>query len=325
MPNNRDDLLLLDHADVARLLQPDMVSEAVRHAFALHAARQGRVFPVIREALPTGGVFGIKAGDVPGEALLGFKAAGFWPANRARGGEPHQATVMLVDPATGRPRCLADGNLITTERTGAAGALGLSLLARPDSRSLCVFGTGVQARVQIKHALRVLPKIERVTYLSSQGQPAAAFEAALSGMGVTVQHATDANLAVASADVVITATPGRQILFDAQAVTPGTHVNAVGADTRGKRELPEGLLAVATVVVDDLAQARSLGEAQWAPSLSAVELGDLLTGGVAYTRRDSEITVFDLTGLALQDLTVGQALLREATAQGVGTRVPWHW
>lgn len=325
MPNNKDDLLLLDHADVAALLLPEMVDQAVRHAFALHAGRQGRVFPVIREALAGGGVFGIKAGDVVDEALLGFKAAGFWPANRQRGGEPHQATVMLVDPATGRPRCLADGNLITTERTGAAGALGLSLLARPDSRRLCVFGTGVQARVQIRHARRVLPDLARVDYITAGGQPVADFESAVAAPGLAVHHAPEADVAVSLADVVITATPGRQALFHADAVRPGTHINAVGADTRGKRELPDGLLARARLIVDDLAQSRSLGEGQWAPEQAGVELGDILTGRAPFVRQAADITVFDLTGLALQDLTVGQALLREATARGIGTRVSWHW
>ncbi|NIF74528.1 ornithine cyclodeaminase family protein, partial [Burkholderia sp. Ap-962] len=140
---NQAELLLLDKNVVERLLTPDDVLAAVETAFDLHRRGAGRVFPVIREPLAGGGVFGIKAGDVPDEALLGFKAAGFWPANRGLGGEPHQATVMLVDPATGRPRCVIDGNAITTMRTGAAGALGLRALARPDSRRLCVFGTGV--------------------------------------------------------------------------------------------------------------------------------------------------------------------------------------
>ena len=97
------------------------MTAAVREAFVLHSQRAGRVFPVVREKLHTGGVFGIKSGDVANQDLLGFKAAGFWPGNRA-GGEPHQATVALFDPATGRPLCIMDGNAITTARTGAAGA-----------------------------------------------------------------------------------------------------------------------------------------------------------------------------------------------------------
>ena len=137
MPDNAQ-LLLLDKHDVENLLQADEVLQAVREAFVLHSLGEGRVFPVVREKLVTGGVFGIKAGAVESQGLLGFKAAGFWPDNRRLGGEPHQASIMLIDPVTGRPVCLIDGNAITTMRTGAAGGLGLVQLARNDSSRLCL-------------------------------------------------------------------------------------------------------------------------------------------------------------------------------------------
>lgn len=317
-------LLLLDAAAVALHLQADDVLAAVHEAFVLHSRQQGRVFPVIREALATGGVFGIKAGDVPAENLLGFKAAGFWPANRAAGGEPHQATILLLDPATGRPVCLLDGNAITTARTAAAGALGLRQLARPDSATLCVFGTGVQARAQTDYALRVLPHLRQLRYVSSTGQPHAAFEAVFAAR-IAIAHAPDADAAVAASDVVITATPGRGPLFSAAAVRPGTHINAIGADTRGKRELPDGLLALARLVVDDAAQARGIGEAQWAPETPCQTLGDLLDGRAVLARSAGDITVLDLTGLALQDLTVARLLYRQALAAGSGIDISWPW
>ena len=160
-------LLLLDKDAVEQLLTPAEVTQAVREAFLLHGRREGRVFPVVREKLASGGIFGIKSGDVPSQGLLGFKAAGFWPRNRELGGEPHQATILLFDPATGRPLCVIDGNAITTVRTGAAGGLGLALLARPDSTRLTVFGTGVQARSQLRFALRTLPRLSCVDYVLS--------------------------------------------------------------------------------------------------------------------------------------------------------------
>ena len=86
-------LLLLDKNAVEQLLTPPEVTQAVREAFLLHGRRQGRVFAVVREKLPTGGVFGIKSGDVPSQGPLGFKAAGFRPRNRDARGEPHQATI----------------------------------------------------------------------------------------------------------------------------------------------------------------------------------------------------------------------------------------
>lgn len=270
-------LLLLDGPTVQAALDPTDVIAAVKEAFCLHSQSAGRVFPIIRERLHTGGIFGIKAGDVASQDLLGFKAAGFWSANRGIGGEPHQATVMLFDPSTGRPQCIMDGNAITTERTGAAGALGLSLLARKDSTRLCVFGSGVQAKAQVSYALRVLPSLERVEYVTFNDMADASFENNFKGK-CDIRLAKDRNIAVSESDVVITATPGAGPLFDTSAVREGTHFNCVGADTKGKRELPAGVLSRAKVVVDDAQQARTIGEVQWEPGTSVVELGQLLSG-----------------------------------------------
>lgn len=316
-------MLLLDGPTVQRLLQPDAVLAAVREAFLLHSAGQGRVFPVVREALATGGVFGIKSGDVAAQALLGFKAAGFWPSNRALGGEPHQATIMLFDPVSGRPVCLLDGNAITTARTGAAGGIGLQRLARADSSSLCIFGTGVQAQVQLDFALRLLPALRQVRYVTHSGQRATDFEQRFAGR-CDIAHAPDANAAVSASDIVVTATPGAGPLFDAPAVRPGTHLNCVGADTQGKRELPDGLLPRVRLVVDDRIQARRIGEAQWAPAVPCEEIGDLL-GGQGSARAADAITVFDMTGLALQDLTVARSIHERALAGGLGTAIDWPW
>lgn len=317
-------LLLLDKDAVEQLLTPDEVTQAVREAFVLHGRREGRVFPVVREKLATGGVFGIKSGDVPSQGLLGFKAAGFWPANREIGGEPHQATILLFDPATGRPQCVIDGNAITTVRTGAAGGLGLQLLARQDSTRLTVFGTGVQARSQLRFALRTLPRLSCVDYVSVDRRADEGFESLFADR-CDIRCARDADEAVSRSDVVITATPGAGPLFDASALRPGTHLNCVGADTAGKRELPGGVLQRARLVVDDREQALQLGELQWARETPCVELGTLLLGERPFERAAGDITVFDMTGLALQDLTVARLIHERACAQAVGTRIGWAW
>jgi ornithine cyclodeaminase len=323
MPNNAQ-LLLLDRDQAASLLTPDAVLAAVRESFLLHAAREGRVFPVVRETLPDNAVFGIKSGGVPGEALLGFKAAGFWPANRTQGAEAHQATIMLFDQSTGRPQCLIDGNAITTERTAAAGALGLMTLARQDSKRLHVFGTGVQAAAQTEYALRALPSLQAVRYTASDCRTVPEFEARFAGRCEI--SAAPAN-AVAQADIIITATPGRKPLFNAADIQPGTHINAVGADTRGKRELPEGLLRRARIWADDLPQARGIGELQWCAESAAAELGCLLMNGesAGAVRGEDDITIFDMTGLALQDLTVARMLMQRALENGTGTSIAWPW
>ncbi len=286
-------LVLLDKQQVEVLLKPDEVVDAVREAFALHSQGEGRVFPVVREPLSTGGVFGIKSGDVQSQE-------------------------------TGRPVCVIDGNAITTMRTGAAGGLGLSLLARADSTRLCVFGTGVQARVQVSFALRVLERLSSVRYVTVDGLRDASFEACFSGL-CEVLHSADRDAAVAGSDVVITATPGSGPLFDANAVRPGTHLNCVGADTKGKRELPEGLLKRARLFVDDRTQASQIGETQWASDTPCIEIGDLITGVAEGNRQPEDITVFDMTGIALQDLAVARMLHERACETGIATSLAWPW
>jgi ornithine cyclodeaminase len=160
--------------------------------------------------------------------------------------------------------------------------------------------------------------------VSAGGAPDPAFESAFSAR-CDIRAARDRNDAVAGSDVVITATPGRGPLFDAAAVRPGTHLTCVGADTAGKRELPEHLLARARIFVDDHEQARSIGECQWAPALPRIEIGDVLAGVVTVDRAAHDITVFDMTGLALQDLTVARVVYRQAVENGAGHRVPWPW
>jgi ornithine cyclodeaminase/alanine dehydrogenase-like protein (mu-crystallin family) len=319
-----DRLLLVDKDIVERLLVPDDVIAAVREAFELHSRRQGRVFPVVREKLGSGGIFGIKSGDVDSQGLLGFKAAGFWPGNRAIGGEAHQATLLLFDPATGRPLCVIDGNAITTARTAAAGALGLSMLARKDSSVATVFGTGIQARAQLGLALRTLPSLKRVHYVSSDRAPRPGFEAGFTER-IELTCAADADAAVSQSDLVITATTGAGPLFKTGALRAGTHLNCIGSDTRGKRELPPGVLEQAKVVADDLEQARELGELQWTPQAPAVEIGDLLAGKIQLRRMPGDITVFDMTGLALQDLTVARLIHERCMDHGLGTAVAWPW
>ena len=322
-------LLLLDKNHVESLLTPEAVLEAVRDAFKLHSLGEGRVFPVVREKLPSGGVFGIKSGDIVSQDVLGFKAAGFWATNRALGGEPHQATILLFDPYTGRPLCMIDGNIVTTLRTGAAGGLGLLQFARSDSTRLCVFGTGVQAQIQTQFALRLLPGLRSLQYVSINDEPDTRFEAAIqpeaAAIGCSIRHVTDRDAAVAGSDIVITATPDGGALFSRDAVQPGTHLNCVGADTEGKRELPAGLLKHVRLFADDLIQARSIGESQWAKDVPCTMLGDLLTGKMDFQRQTDDITVFDMTGIALQDLTVAHLLRRQSEATGIGTVIDWPW
>jgi len=217
-----------------------------------------------------------------------------------------------------------DGNAITTMRTGAAGALGLKTLARSDSTRLCVFGTGVQARIQLMYALRAVPTLQNVQYVTPTGEAEESFEALFRDR-CSIRIAQNRNDAVAASDIVITATPGMEPLFDASAIQPGMHLTCVGADTKGKRELPPTVLERARVFVDDAQQARAIGECQWSEGVACTEIGDLLAGALKFERNRRDITVFDMTGLALQDLTVARMIYQSALAGRKGTSIPWPW
>jgi alanine dehydrogenase len=321
-----DQLLILNADDLRQLIEPRAVIASVREAFELHSSAQGDTYPVVREPLgqgPAPAVFGIKSGAIESQRLVGLKAAGFWTHNHSIGAPAHQATIVLIDSHTGRAQALLDGNLITTARTGAAGYWGIALLAPQAAQRICVFGTGVQATVQLEYALRARPAATQVSYISHNTLPDAAFEQHFAKL-CELRHSTQAHAAVEAADILITATPGRAVLFDVTALRNGQHINAIGADTRGKRELPQSTLDQASHVwADDLTQARELGECQWSLGLEVQEIGELLLGHQSYQRKAEDRTVFDMTGLALQDLCTAQMLVKAAQERGLGQRVAW--
>lgn len=197
------------------------------------------LYPVIREPLRgSGGVFGIKSGYWPEKESLGLKVAGYWPHNRPKGMDNHQATVMLVEPATGVPRAIIDGNFITAIRTSAAGAIGLRYLAKPDACKVLVIGAGVQAEAQA----RALDWWHRGIDISvfepldtGDQEMAAAFCVRLTDQGIACRPSGPLEAAARSAHVIVTTTPARVPVLRRDWLSPGVHVNAMGADTAGKQ------------------------------------------------------------------------------------------
>ena len=155
-------ILILDHDATMRLFSLDVAIDAVEAAYRAHATETARLFPVVREHLEDGAACGSKSGYWPTAVAVSLKVAGSWSANRTRGLETHQATVVLCDAATGRLRALINGNAVTTQRTAAAGAVGLRALARPDLRSMAVLGTGTKALAQTLAARHVYPHLHVV-------------------------------------------------------------------------------------------------------------------------------------------------------------------
>jgi ornithine cyclodeaminase len=291
-----------------------------RHAFAavesvFVALDEGaaRNFPVVREKLPGGPIFGIKSGIDLRLGALGLKAGGYWPGNEASGRANHQSTILLFDPASGLPIALVAANLVTALRTAAASAVSIKHLARKDSRTLGLVGAGHQMPFQLEAALDILPFDRVLNWNRTAGR----------GERLrTIAHAANAKFeelplpaVCEAADVLITVTSSAGPLVRAEWLKPGTHVAAMGTDTAGKQEFDAGAIAGARVFTDDVAQAIVIGECQHAvrerrlSPENIVPLGRVIRRAGGERTDPAEVTIFDGTGLALQDLALAAQLI----------------
>ncbi|MDX3659235.1 ornithine cyclodeaminase family protein [Streptomyces sp. ID05-26A] len=293
----------ISEAESAALVDDELALEAAREAFL--ATGTGTTFPVvIGHSSVLHNRFTLKSGSA-GD-LAGVKIGSFWPDNTAL--PRHSSTIVLLDPTTGRLSAVVEAAAANAYRTAAADALAVSTLARADSRTLTVIGTGHQALHEVRAVSRVRP-IERVLVVGRRASAAREFAAAVIARTGLPAEPSGVQAGVAAADVLVTATTSRQPLFDASWVAPGTHVSAMGADGPGKQELPVALYDRASLFCDLPEQSRAIGEFQHATT-TPVALGAVLTGDATGRTSPEEITVFDSSGFALQDLTLAAALLR---------------
>ena len=322
-------MIVISEPDARALVSIEAAIEAVEQAFAAMARGQARNYPVVRELVGhRDAVFGVKTGCDTAAPILGLKAGGYWPHNLAQGLGNHQSSTLLFDPDTGRASALVSANYLTGVRTGAASAIATKHLSRPDASVLGMIGAGVQSQYQLRATLAVRP-IRKVCAWNPSADKLAAFGRLVQELGLEFE-AADRQAVAASADILITVTPSKQALVERSWVRPGTHISAMGADTRGKQELDPQLVAAAVLFVDEAAQAISIGECQHAFSAGLIteqsfrgSLGQVIAGLCDGRRSASEITLFDGTGVALQDLVVADLAVRLAKQRGVGSVVDY--
>ena len=316
-------MLLVPEQLARELVSAEDALSVVGAAFAAAHAGLARSYPVVRELVGhADAVFGVKAGFDASRPVLGLKAGGYWPGNAAQGRGNHQSVVLLFDPESGQAVALVGANYLTGVRTGAASALAARHLARPEAAVLGLIGTGGQSVFQFRAALGVRP-IARVLAWDPNEVSLDAFGKAVSAEGLAFE-APGLEAVARQADMLITVTPSRAALIRREWIKPGTHISAMGADTAGKQELEPELIAAATLVVDDAEQAITIGECQHAYRLGMITrdrldltLGAVVSGAFAHASAE-EITVFDGTGVALQDLAVAALAYRRARERGLG-------
>jgi ornithine cyclodeaminase/alanine dehydrogenase-like protein (mu-crystallin family) len=246
-----------------------------------------------------------------GHALLKWITS--FPGNPARGLPTVTGIVLVSDAATGELQAVLDAASVTALRTGAAAVLAAETLGRSDAESAAVIGAGVNGRA----AARTLVARGRAVALWDVDAVRAREAAETLGCSVA-----DSRAAALDADVVVTVTPGHELLLTEGSLRPGQHVSLMGADGPGKAEIASGELARTRIFCDDWEQASHGGELAHAVEAGLVtrsdvtQLGAVLAGEAEGRRRDDEITTFDSTGLAIQDLAVAVAAFERAADLG---------
>lgn len=311
-------VVILSKADVAARLNVADAIPWVEDAFAALHRGESTLFPAVREAIAEhDGIFGVKSGYLHSQGMIGLKAGGYWLHNAQRGETNHQSVMLLFDPATGIPVCLLDANWLTGVRTGAAGAVAIRHLARRSAAVLGLIGAGAQAYSQALGAAAVRP-LRRIVLCDRRPEAAGALAQRLQAeLGISCAVAPSPEAVCAEAEIITTVTPSTSPVLQAAWIRPGTHINAFGADTRGKQELDTRILAGgALLVVDDLAQCTVMGETQHLPGDPAAyvhaTLGQVVTGERPGRTDEAQVTVFDATGVSVQDLIVARMLYGQA-------------
>ena len=299
---------------------------AVEAVFAAMAKGDAYNFPVIREAIGhADALYGFKSGFDRAGLVLGLKSGGYWPGNLAKGLTNHQSTVFLFDPDTGQLSALVGGNYLTAVRTAAASSISISHLARKDAKVLGMVGAGHQAAFQLRAAVEQRD-FERVIAWNLHPEKLPALGKVAEEIGLPFEAVEREQLG-AEADVIITITSAHEALMMRDWVKPGTHLACMGTDTKGKQEIDPALIAAATLFTDEIAQSISIGECQHAiaAGLVATEaitpIGNVINGEHPGRSTDHEITLFDGTGVGLQDLAVASLAAKLAEKKGKARRI----
>lgn len=299
---------------------------AVEAVFASMASGGARNFPVIRESLGyQDALYGFKSGFDRAGLSLGLKSGGYWPDNAAKGLTNHQSTVFLFDPDTGKLHALVGGNYLTAIRTAAASAVSIAHLARDDARVMGMLGAGHQSTFQLRAALEQC-SFEKVIGWNQNPQSLDRLRAVADEAGLPFESVEREQLG-AEADVIITITSAHEALLLNDWINPGTHIACMGTDTVGKQEIDAQIFARANVFTDEIAQAITLGETQHAIAQKLIQesdinaIGDVINGTHPGRSNDDEVTVFDGTGVGLQDLAAASASLRAAIEQGKAVEI----
>lgn len=320
----KDSLLVVSRNDVERLFTMDDAIQSSEALFRALGSGQATVLPILKQAVPEyGGEFEIKAGIISKPPVMGMKMICDYSSSAAAKNIPaYQSFISLLDASTGTLFAIVDGSRITGLRTAAAGAVAAKYLARKDSKKVGVVGTGNQGRLQVI-ALNTIFKIQEINaYDISQDSLTGYVRDMGPLLGAKVTAKGSPEEVVRGADIVVTVTPSTTPYLKAEWISDGTHINAFGADSRGKQELDESIYDRAKLVVDKREIAIAKGVIR--PEQIHAELGEVICSLKKGRESEEDITVFDSSGIGVQDIIAAEIVVERARERGIGTRVSLH-
>lgn len=325
-------LRILGAADFERLVGMPEAVEAVDRAYRFFSRGEAGVFPVIVHQFEAGKrEMDLKSGHVSGAGVFGMKMLGWCSENPSRQLPSLAGLIVLMDVETQRPLGIIDGTPVTGLRTGAAGAVGARTLARQDSRKALIVGAGNQGRVQLRGLGVTMPGLESIDIVDIAPGLAERFVSEQQKLypEFTLRAVPFEGLgrAASEVDLIVTCTRSREPFLKREWIRPGTHINAIGADMPGKQECDVDLVTASRLFSDATVQVLEKGECQHAGKRGLIEakditeIGAVLEGKSPGRSNSEEITLFDATGMAIQDLIVGALALERAGKTGAGTLV----
>lgn len=320
-----------DRTALEQRLKLSDVLNVVENVYRSKAQGKTVVWPTVTHNFEDrGAVMDIRSGYDRGSEVYGAKILGTFPNNEKLGLPPFSGILVAMDGETGLPKGIMDASFITSMRTGAAAAIGARALARSESETLLVLGTGRQSLFMIGATLTAMPQIKNVYCAEPMNAEAAKPYAAacaekihsifgIDTSGVSFIPVENLAESVSKADIIITITRSTRPLLQREWVRPGTHLSCIGADMPGKEEVDPAILRDAIIYVDDAEQCINAGECELAIKGGfmtcehiAGQIGEVLLGTKPGRTNTEEITLFDATGLALLDLAVAKKVVDES-------------
>jgi len=331
---------ILNEVDIKQILNMDIAINAVEKAYCQKNSGKGNVWPLVFYEYEHN-IFDldIRSGNLDDSNAYGLKLISYNENNTKLGLNKVNATSLICDSKTGSPIALLNAAPITSYRTGAAAGIGAKYLARKDSKNLLVVGCGNIAIYSIVAILITVPSIEKVIISNPKDSNAVLeriekIKEEVERILLESNHKLNAEIigttnleeSVKESDIIITATPSEKAMIESTWVKQGTHFSCMGACMEGKQEIDEKILRKAIIYCDDTNQCIKSGEIQKAFKDNIIsnvdgEIGEVILGNKIGRNEDKDITIFDSTGLFIQDLATSVELLNEANSKNIGIEV----